>query len=235
MLWDEIKWLMSSPSPKYSNVWMSGAAQATPNFGTHESDPQKHIYMETTAVSADLNHQSSDTSPNSSINATTNPLRSQPNGHANHLNGLSPASNGYMPIADCELPHQQLPHQQLPQSISSEHHLHHHLHHHDGPPAEFLPLCDLLFNIISLAAYFCDVVFDIVTVYTLYLSEEKWWAPCLFFIILSSVTSQWLSLKWYARREPRSNKKQIDWRQPRKICVAVTHFLQLGILWRYFR
>lgn len=32
---------------------------------------------------------------------------------------------------------------------------------------EFLPLCDVLFNIISLASYFCDVVFDFAMVYAL--------------------------------------------------------------------
>lgn len=35
-------------------------------------------------------------------------------------------------------------------------------HHH-----EFLPLCDVLFNIISLASYFCDVVFDLAMAYAL--------------------------------------------------------------------
>ena len=33
--------------------------------------------------------------------------------------------------------------------------------------AEFLPLCDVLFNVISLAGYFCDVVFDVVFCYAL--------------------------------------------------------------------
>lgn len=33
--------------------------------------------------------------------------------------------------------------------------------------AEFLPICDNLFNVISLAAYFCDCVFDIVLGYAL--------------------------------------------------------------------
>lgn len=33
--------------------------------------------------------------------------------------------------------------------------------------AEFLPLCDVLFNVISLAGYFCDVVFDVVMGYAL--------------------------------------------------------------------
>lgn len=33
--------------------------------------------------------------------------------------------------------------------------------------AEFLPLCDVLFNVISLAGYFCDIVFDMVFCYAL--------------------------------------------------------------------
>jgi hypothetical protein len=39
---------------------------------------------------------------------------------------------------------------------------HQHQHQH-----EFLPLCDVLFNIISLASYFCDVVFDLAMTYAL--------------------------------------------------------------------
>lgn len=34
--------------------------------------------------------------------------------------------------------------------------------------AEFLPICDILFNVISLAGYFCDVVFDVVLSYALF-------------------------------------------------------------------
>lgn len=33
---------------------------------------------------------------------------------------------------------------------------------------EFLPLCDVLFNIISLVSYFCDIVFDLAMAYALY-------------------------------------------------------------------
>ena len=33
--------------------------------------------------------------------------------------------------------------------------------------AEYLPICDNLFNVISLAVYFCDCVFDIVLGYSL--------------------------------------------------------------------
>lgn len=33
--------------------------------------------------------------------------------------------------------------------------------------AEFLPLCDVLFTVISLAGYFCDVIFDLVMAWAL--------------------------------------------------------------------
>jgi hypothetical protein len=33
---------------------------------------------------------------------------------------------------------------------------------------DFLPVCDLLFNLISLTCYFCDVVFTSMVTYTLY-------------------------------------------------------------------
>lgn len=57
---------------------------------------------------------------------------------------------------------------------------------------EFLPLCDVLFNIISLASYFCDVVFDFAMVYAL---AHQAIAPALFplsitFIATSLLISQ---------------------------------------------
>ena len=99
---------------------------------------------------------------------------------------------------------------------------------------EFLPLCDLLFNIISLAAYFCDVVFDSVTVYTLFLQREKLWFWITLFLVLgSALISQILSLKWYY------NKKKFDktnlFQTPKGLCVLVTHVFQFGVLWRYFK
>lgn len=47
----------------------------------------------------------------------------------------------------------------------------------------FLPLCDVLFNVISLAQYFCNVIFDLVLVYALYSRELN----LLFFIVLCIV------------------------------------------------
>lgn len=60
-----------------------------------------------------------------------------------------------------------------------------------GADHEFLPLCDVLFNIISLAGYFCDVVFDLVMSYALFCRGEiQWFAFTLSFILVSLAASQ---------------------------------------------
>jgi hypothetical protein len=93
--------------------------------------------------------------------------------------------------------------------------------------AEFLPLCDLLFNVVSLAAYFCDLVFDILMVYALYERGLKLlFAQCLGAIVLTTLVTQVLSLHWYL------SKKPSGW--PR-IMVIILHVMQLGVLWRYGR
>lgn len=40
---------------------------------------------------------------------------------------------------------------------------------------DFLPICDILFNFISLASYFCDVAFDIIVAYTFYRDGLTFW------------------------------------------------------------
>ncbi|GFY51854.1 XK-related protein 6 [Trichonephila inaurata madagascariensis] len=93
---------------------------------------------------------------------------------------------------------------------------------------EFLPLCDVLFNIISLASYFCDIVFDVVTIYTLYVTGQvAWFMLSLSCIMLSLIISQLLSLKWYYHR---SNGKDL-----KLSIVAFIHLIQFGVLWRYFK
>lgn len=93
--------------------------------------------------------------------------------------------------------------------------------------AEFLPLCDLLFNVVSLAAYFCDLVFDILVVYALYERNLKvLFIQCLCAIILTSIVSQVLSLNWYLKAKPTS------WQH---FVVIGLHVAQLGVLWRYAR
>lgn len=93
--------------------------------------------------------------------------------------------------------------------------------------AEFLPLCDLLFNVVSLAAYFCDLVFDILVIYALYERSCKvLFMQCLCAIVLTTIVSQALSLLWYMKTKPS------NWE---KFFIIGLHIAQLGVLWRYAR
>lgn len=71
---------------------------------------------------------------------------------------------------------------------------------------EFLPICDNLFNVISLAAYFCDCVFDIVLGYAL-LERGRYqlFAAVVFFIVGSLIVSQVrfsvINAKTFSRRK----------------------------------
>ncbi|KAL3287792.1 hypothetical protein HHI36_002255 [Cryptolaemus montrouzieri] len=93
--------------------------------------------------------------------------------------------------------------------------------------AEFLPLCDLLFNIVSLAAYFCDFIFDILVIYELYKRNfQTLFVTSLGSCILTAIITQMLSLYWYL------NKKPNGWAR----CFVIgLHLTQLGVLWRYSR
>ncbi|KAF2892493.1 hypothetical protein ILUMI_13712 [Ignelater luminosus] len=93
--------------------------------------------------------------------------------------------------------------------------------------AEFLPLCDLLFNVVSLAAYFCDVVFDLLMIYALYERGLRlMFAQCLVAVTLATLVMQVLSLHWYLSNKPS------NWT---RILVVALHVAQLGVLWRYAR
>lgn len=93
---------------------------------------------------------------------------------------------------------------------------------------EFLPLCDVLFNIISLAAYFCDVVFDLVTVYTLYDRDNTvWFSVSLACIMTSLLSCQMLSLRWCLRRSDKPGSHVTS--------IVLLHCCQAGVLWRYFK
>ncbi|XP_011312772.1 uncharacterized protein [Fopius arisanus] len=116
------------------------------------------------------------------------------------------------------------------------------LHQH-----EFLPLCDVLFNIISLASYFCDVVFDLAMGYAL---ANHPTAPAIFFplsvgfVVVSLLISQIISMRWYlwgargkltihvSSENQNSHKKKFKWTV---WCVIVLHATQIGVLWRYFK
>ncbi|KAF2353241.1 XK-related protein [Trinorchestia longiramus] len=93
---------------------------------------------------------------------------------------------------------------------------------------EFLPLCDVLFNIISLASYFCDVVFDCVTIYTLYEARTpQWFYATLSCVLGSLLLCQICSLTWHLDSS-RRGKRTRSW------LLAAQHLLLGGVLVRYF-
>ncbi|OWR44485.1 hypothetical protein KGM_204555 [Danaus plexippus plexippus] len=98
--------------------------------------------------------------------------------------------------------------------------------------AEFLPLCDVLFNVISLAGYFCDVVFDLVMGYALLERGYKCtFAATISIVITSLLISQVLSIRWYLHMWW-ANEDRKD--RPPWLPILV-HCLQMGVLWRYAR
>lgn len=110
---------------------------------------------------------------------------------------------------------------------------------------EFLPLCDVLFNIISLAAYFCDIVFDVLMGYALFVHHQyDWFVVIMLLVIFSSVTQQIMSTRWYLHILQNStskdskdlNKKSVSViKNFGSICVLILHAAQLGVFWRYFK
>ena len=94
---------------------------------------------------------------------------------------------------------------------------------------EFLPICDVLFNVVSLASYFCDVVFDIIATYTFFVSgHTPWFWISLISITSSLITCQILSAKWMMKQERYRNMSR------RKFLILTTvHCLGGGMIWRY--
>ncbi|CAG2107029.1 unnamed protein product, partial [Medioppia subpectinata] len=195
------------------------------------------------------------TAPAATVNGTTPGVGSVPaSPHSSQSPPTPPSTNGPL-----------LP-PYLTDSLSSHsHHNHHHNNHchtsndqqipqqpyyhhlHDqlfAQTEEFLPLCDLLFNIISLAAYFCDVVFDAITAYTLYLEQDfQWLSVTAGLILFSALVSQALSYRWYRRKR---RGKQLsgggnsvtgddDESHCQSVSVFTVHLFLCGVLWRYFK
>lgn len=71
---------------------------------------------------------------------------------------------------------------------------------------EFLPLCDVLFNIISLASYFCDVVFDLAMAYALAHHRS---APSALFPISVALVVTALLISQVTNKEHDSGIRQI--------------------------
>ncbi|XP_065091796.1 uncharacterized protein LOC135712711 isoform X1 [Ochlerotatus camptorhynchus] len=129
--------------------------------------------------------------------------------------------------------------------------------------AEFLPLCDVLFNVISLAGYFCDVVFDVVLGYALYERQKfAYFAAVIVIVSFSLVISQIVSVRWYLNKRklrgstaattgpptegPDSPENSLEKKKKKppiehvtkaakysRYAVLALHCTQLGVLWRY--
>lgn len=110
---------------------------------------------------------------------------------------------------------------------------------------EFLPLCDVLFNIISLAAYFCDIVFDVVMGYALFVQGDYiWFIVIIVLVIFSSIVEQIISVKWYlqvlkTKSTKETKEENVDSKCVINYChsglVVLLHVTQLGVFWRYFK
>jgi hypothetical protein len=198
---------------------------------TNAMNSDSNIYMEPTLANANYsnhgeiqhssnhNHCQSPTQshcqPNGNVtgNGTSSPLPALPSGLPSYLSESSSHQHQYQTPNDNEIPQYFADHM-----INSQ---------------EFLPLCDLLFNIISLAAYFCDVVFDSVTAYTLYLQHQTLWlGVTLSLILFSALISQILSLRWYTHKR---KDKTFNLFEFEGICVLTIHVFLCGVLWRYFK
>ena len=94
---------------------------------------------------------------------------------------------------------------------------------------DFLPICDLLFNFISVASYFCDVAFDIIVAYTFYRDGlNVWFLIIVCSIIISLMVSQTLSIKWFIEDEEQESRSKVT-----KGFFYTSHFFMCGVLWRY--
>ncbi|TRY62117.1 hypothetical protein TCAL_04201 [Tigriopus californicus] len=96
---------------------------------------------------------------------------------------------------------------------------------------DFLPICDLLFNIASVMTYFCDIAFNVIAIYLLERQEgfQIWFVLLALALATSIIVCQLFSLKWYMDQE---------WNEHRALTWTVIVGLHLGMsamFWRYSR
>lgn len=111
--------------------------------------------------------------------------------------------------------------------------------------AEFLSLCDVLFCIISLISYFCNLVFDLTWTYTLFQRGSQYFGFALFFCLFSLILCQIVSFRWYRKKCTRDllesgdqdkdmAKAPLDPPEPNySLLVLVCHIGLSGVFWRY--
>lgn len=94
---------------------------------------------------------------------------------------------------------------------------------------DFLPVCDLLFNFISVATYFCDVAFDVIVAYTAFHFAQPGWFYLFFFLLVSSVfLCHVISIKWYVDEDESHRGLSTAF-------VLGVHLALGGVFWRYGR
>ena len=112
---------------------------------------------------------------------------------------------------------------------------------------DFLPVCDLLFNFVSVTFYFCDIAFDILVLKECYelaaYEGEKTGdnlkivsnvvIPLVSVMMISLFTSQIVSFKWYIEESSLSRKRKIKDLSVKDWLVFLVHLLQCSVLWRY--
>ena len=110
---------------------------------------------------------------------------------------------------------------------------------------DFLPVCDLLFNFVSVTFYFCDIAFDVLVLKECYeLTNYQGENPretsnivptsvvplLVTSMLISLFTCQMISLKWYFEE---SNKKRTKDFSPKDWAILLLHICQCSVLWRY--
>ena len=103
-----------------------------------------------------------------------------------------------------------------------------------GSGSEYLPICDLLFNVVSLIIYFGGVIFEWISIFVLFQEGNAWYIPMMACVVGASFLSQILSVRWFVRRDAQEIS-DIDWSSPGSLGILITHALQAGIYWRYLR
>lgn len=173
-----------------------------------EHDPEHHIYMETPRTPKNL----TGTVPHAIPRGHVAPLQNETAYLRQHQRTASPFGHMERPS-----PVQMSPQEKMEESGS-----------------EYLPICDLLFNIVSLIIYFGGVIFEWITIYVLFREGNQWYIPMIACVLLASFLSQVLSVRWFVRRDA-EEISDVNWSSPGNLGILMTHALQSGIYWRYLR
>eukprot|EP00095_Tigriopus_kingsejongensis_P004386 maker-scaffold1072_size64607-snap-gene-0.17 protein:Tk04386 transcript:maker-scaffold1072_size64607-snap-gene-0.17-mRNA-1 annotation:"histidine--trna cytoplasmic-like" len=97
---------------------------------------------------------------------------------------------------------------------------------------DFLPICDLLFNIASVMTYFCDIAFNVILIYLLEKEDgfQLWFVLLALALATSILLCQMFSLKWYIDQEWSLEHRSCKWS-----AIILVHMAMSAMFWRYSR